>query len=49
MVFIKFRITKIYIITHKKYIHFYKGCAKNNNLIRFYLIVSFLIVKFTYF
>ena len=34
MEFIKFRITKIYIITHKKYIHFYKGCAKNNNLIR---------------
>ena len=49
MGFIKFRITKIYIITHNKHIYFYKGCAKNNNLIRFYLIVSFLIVKFTYF
>lgn len=49
MGFIKFRITKIDIITHKKQIQFYKGCAKNNNLIRFYLIVSVLIVKFMYF
>ena len=36
MGFIKFRITKIYIITHKKYIHFYKGCAKNNNFTLLY-------------